>query len=337
MRKPLAILAVLVIGLTTWLVWPRSQSALVLYSAVDYGPRVARAFTRKTGIKVRVVTSSTGQLLARITAEGSRPSWDIAWFDGAVAASSLDKDGLLGNIPIDPSLLNPVGRKLMPVSQRWIPTGYTLSGVFVYRKNDAHPPSDFADLLTHQYHNGIGMNNPSISGPTFPLVAAMLKNSGGWPAGKSWLEKLAANGLHIFAKNKYTLQGLEQHKIRVALVQSSAGYALASKEPDEYAVRVPQQAYILPRVIVASKQLSPAKRKLVLAFVKYALSDDAERNSMQHGHADGFFWPVTAAFKYHRKALPDAHDMALSTLDPTHWGPLEAAINSWFNRKIVNQ
>ena len=337
MRRLFIVMGIVVFGMILWLAWPTSNNSLVLYSAVDYGPLVARGFTRKTGIKVRVVRSSTGQLLARISAEGSRPSWDIAWFDGAIAASSLNENGLLARIPVNPNLFNGMGKRLLPASQRWVPTGYTLSGVFVYRSAGIHPPADFAGLLAGKYHAAVGMNNPSISGPTFPLVAAMLKANGGWPSGKKYIEKLAGNGLHVFAKNRYTLQGLNEHKIKIAIVQSSAAYALVSKDPAKYAVSVPREAYILPRVLVVSKGLSRRKMKIVREFIRYALSQNVIKSSMEHGHSDGYFWPVSANVKFHKKVLPDVRKLHISALDPSRWGGVEATINSWFSSHIVNR
>lgn len=336
MRKVFIVLGILVVGLMIWLLWPQNSDSLVLYSAVDYGPLVAKGFEKKTGIKVRVVTSSTGQLLARIAAEGSRPSWDIAWFDGAIAASSLDKNGLVAKISVKPTLFNNVGKRLLPPSLKWIPTGYTLSGVFVYKAKGIRPPMGFDGLVRKKYHASVGMNNPAISGPTFPLVAAMLKRNGGWPLGKAYLDKLASSGLHVFAKNKYTLQGLEQGKIRIAMVQSSAAYALVSKYPSKYAVSLPREAYILPRVIVASKGLSKRKMKMVRAFVKYALSRAVIKRTMKRGHSDGYYWSVSSSSHFHRKILPAAQTLHLSTLEPAHWGDLEATINNWFTSHIVN-
>ena len=74
--KKLAIVGMILaaaLGLSLWLLMPRSGQGLVLYSAVDYGPGVARAFTKRTGIPVKVVELSTGALLARVSAEGLEP------------------------------------------------------------------------------------------------------------------------------------------------------------------------------------------------------------------------------------------------------------------------
>ena len=143
--------------------------------------------------------------------------------------------------------------------------------------------------------------------------------------------------MHVFAKNKYTLQGLEENKIKIAMVQSSAAYALAKENPGVYEVSVPREAYILPRVLVASKGMSRRKMKMVLEFIRYAISSKVIKGSMEHGHSDGYFWPVTANCHFHRKELPDARKLDISTLDPARWGALEATINNWFSGQIVNR
>src|SRR6266702_3878028 len=70
-------------------------TGLTLYSAQGYDSDVAKAFQQQTGIPVKLVDDSTGNLLAKITAERNNPQWDVAWFDGNVTMQTLDDQGLL--------------------------------------------------------------------------------------------------------------------------------------------------------------------------------------------------------------------------------------------------
>ena len=63
---------------------PALSADLVLYDALDFSGKVAKAFEAKTGLKVDVVEpGSTGETLGKIAAEGSNPQFDIVWIDGS--------------------------------------------------------------------------------------------------------------------------------------------------------------------------------------------------------------------------------------------------------------
>lgn len=337
MRKSLALAAVVIVGLAAWLLWPASRRGLVLYSAVDYGPLVARAFSRKTGIPVHVVTSSTGQLLARISAEGDHARWSLAWFDGAVAAAGLDRAGRLARHIVPRGLLTREGAALVPRDGAWVPTAYTLAGVFVSRRGEPRPPSDWRALTGAAMHGRLGMNDPAISGPTYPLLAGMLEQAGGWPAGKSYLEALRRNGIKVYPKNKATLAALKAGRISVALVQSSAAYALVRASHGRYAVTLPRPAFRLPRVIVEAAGLSPQQRREAQEFVRFALSPQIVARSMRKGEADGLFWPVSMGAGAAPPVLPDPASVDTATLAPAYWGALEGEINAWFARTVAGQ
>jgi iron(III) transport system substrate-binding protein len=210
MRKRIAILfAAGILVIAAILLWPSPEDGLVLYSGLDYGPAVAAAFSKETGIKIQVVRLATGSLLARMSAQGRHPDWDVAWFDGATAAAALDGAGLLQrNLP-PPAQLNSIGQSLVSADGAFIPTGFTLAGVFI--SDPARlpaAPATWPGLAAPGLRNAVGMNDPSISGPTFPMLAGMLDQAGGWPAGQGYVAALKANGLQMFDKNDATLAAL---------------------------------------------------------------------------------------------------------------------------------
>src|SRR4051812_29831891 len=90
-----------------------SAPALVVYSAQGYDAPVTDAFTKATGIQVKLVDDSTGPLLTKIAAEGNNPQWDVLWVDGDTAFASLDKQTML--TAYTPSVkFNPTAQALMP-------------------------------------------------------------------------------------------------------------------------------------------------------------------------------------------------------------------------------
>ena len=68
---------------------------LVVYSAQGYDHAMTAAFTKATGIPVKLDDNSTGPLLTQIEASKNNPNWGLLWVDGATAFAGLDTQGLL--------------------------------------------------------------------------------------------------------------------------------------------------------------------------------------------------------------------------------------------------
>ena len=182
---------------------------LVVYSAQGYDSVVTKAFTQATGIPVKLVDDSTGPLLTKIAAEKNNPQWDLLWVDGDTAFASLDTQGQL--LPYEPvAPLNAVGTALVPKNHAYVPVSTTVVPALIYNSaRTTAVPATYADLLTAAYSGKVGMNDPSQSGPTFPLIAGLMNQlggtTGGVAAGESYLRKLKANGLHVYPTNGDTL------------------------------------------------------------------------------------------------------------------------------------
>ena len=72
-----------------------SKVTLVVYSAQGYDSAMTKAFTKATGIPVKLDDNSTGPLLTQIEASKNNPNWGLLWVDGATAFAGLDTQGLL--------------------------------------------------------------------------------------------------------------------------------------------------------------------------------------------------------------------------------------------------
>lgn len=326
--------ATIIVVVAVLVLWPAGKRGLVLYTALDYGTAVGKAFTKKTGIPVRTIRLSTGALLARITAEGEHPDWDIGWFDGSTAAVALDDASLLAHGLTPPVPLTAQGSAMLPKDGAYLPTGFTLAGVFVMKKDSGvPPPASWADLTAPAYHGIVGMNDPAISGPTYPALAGMLKQAGGWPQGKHYVEALKANGLQIFAKNDATLAALRAGTIKLAIVQSSAGVNVATNIDKDVEVIYPHPAFILPNVIVLPKGLHGRLRSEAESFIAFAESPEGQKIRIHEGAGDGYYWPVTAS-PAPLSALPALSTLDLATLDAARWGKREKTVVAWFAHAI---
>ena len=338
MKQLLGVAAACVMFLTgaMALVWPVSHQGLVLYSAVDYGAAVGAAFTRETGVPITVIPVSTGALIAKVSAEGRHASWSLIWFDGDEAMSNLDRAGLLAP-GLTPNLpWTDLGSHLLPKNGAWTPTGITLAGVYSYSRGLHLVPSSWDDLLSPQLNWAVGINNPAISGPMFPLLAGVLASHGGWPSGKSFLLALQARGLHTYSKNDNTLAALKSGDIAVAITQSSAALKAEVRDPSRL-VGVPDPAFVLPSVIAASALLSDSERRIARDFIRFTLRPDIQALRMRCGGADGFFWPIIEGVENPNPIMPPLSGMRLEILDPVYWGAREQEVNTWFASAVVGE
>src|SRR4029450_4838578 len=93
------VLLVAVLALTLARPVPAQGPEVVVYSARHYGQEAAfEAFTRKTGIAVKVLTGQTGELLERLKAEGERTPADVLVTVDAGNLWNVGRAGLLGKV-----------------------------------------------------------------------------------------------------------------------------------------------------------------------------------------------------------------------------------------------
>jgi iron(III) transport system substrate-binding protein len=314
---------------------------LTLYAAEGYDSVMAKAFTKQTGIPVKLDDDSTGPLLTKITAEKNNPQWSLFWADGDTAFASLDKQGLLLDYTPTASYTT-VGQQLVPTDHSYSPTGTTVMAALIYNSAKVSTvPTSYQELLTAAYKGKVGMNDPSQSGPTFPFIAGIMNQlggeSGGVKAGEGYFSALKGNGVHIYPTNGDTLHALETGQIDYGLIQSSAatGETIKVKPTAGYAPKIVYlpKSTLLPSAIAIDKGASPAVQAEAKKFVDFALSP-AGQAIMQTGDpsGDSLFWPIVDSVN----ALPTlpAFPTQYQRIDPYFWGPLENQVNTWFDTNV---
>ena len=167
-----------------------AKVTLVVYSAQGYDSRHDQAFTKATGIPVKLDDNSTGPLLTQIEASKNNPNWGLLWVDGATAFAGLDSQGLLlkGFEP------RAAGTRSAPSrcprqelhADRRDPDG---RAGLQHDQGARTRPTTWQELLSSQWKGAVGMNDPSQSGPTFPFIAGMMNYLGGVSAGESVLHQ----------------------------------------------------------------------------------------------------------------------------------------------------
>jgi iron(III) transport system substrate-binding protein len=308
---------------------------LVVYSAQGYDSAMTKAFTKATGIPVQLDDNSTGPLLTQIEASKNNPKWGLLWVDGDTAFAGLDTQGLLLK-GYEPSVTwNALGTSVVPKDQSYAPTGVTLMGILAYNKQKVtNPPTTWQALESAAWKGQVGMNDPSQSGPTFPLIAGVMNYLGGVSKGETYFSSLKSNGLIIHPTNGPTLQALTSGQINLALVQSSAAIG-ATLSDKNIGIKYLSPATLLPSAIGIDAKASPQVQAEAKQFISFVLSP-AGQQVMQSGDptGDSLYYPVVNGVNP-LSALPSLASVKTQSINPYTWGPQEATINNWFDSDIV--
>jgi iron(III) transport system substrate-binding protein len=308
---------------------------LVVYAAEGYDTAEGKAFQKATGIPTQVDDNSTGPLLTQIEASKNNPKWGLLWVDGPTAFAGLDDEGMLLK-GFEPNVKwNSLGSQSVPADKSYIPTGVTMMGIVAYNKNKVpNPPTTYQALESSQWKGEVGMNDPSQSGPTYPLIAGVMNYLGGVSAGEKYFTALKANGLVINPTNGPTLQALTSGRINLALVQSSAAIG-AQLSDKNIGLEYLDPATLLPSAIGIDAHAPAQEQKEAEEFVNFVFSP-AGQHVMQTGDptGDSLFYPVIQG-ENPLPALPPLSSVKTQTINPYTWGPQEGTINDWFDSNIV--
>ena len=167
-------------------------------------------FTAETGVKVELLSMSSGEVLSKLRAEGGTPSADL-WFGGGIDAfMSAKEDGLLEQVTFDAA--ENLAAEFKDSEGYWYSKGITIVGFLV---NDVlledlglTAPTSWADLLKEEYAGEIIMSNPAVSGTNYSVVNALLQTLGeeeGWEYFEALNENIAYYGRRgSDPKNKVT-------------------------------------------------------------------------------------------------------------------------------------
>ena len=312
-------------------------TGLTLYSAQGYDSDAAKAFQQQTGIAVKLVDDSTGNLLAKIAAEGNNPQWDVAWFDGNVTMQTLDDQGLLLKWT-SPNLGNftDQGLKVVPSDHAYYPTGITAAGVIVYNTKHvpaAGLPQDWNDLLKPAYKNMVAENDPAFSGPAYPFIAGVAQVLGGEDQGKQFFTQLKANGDKIFQTNDPTLSSVETGAREFGIIQDSAYYG-AKKAGQPLGVIYPTSGVAaLPSEVsisAKSKHLACAQQ-----FVNWLLSANGQAAMTHHDPTDGDTYFIEIIKGVTPVVQRQTDGINFVTLDVPKWAGVETELKQWFHNNIV--
>lgn len=294
----------------------------------DFDAVIPDLFKEKTGYDVEVVTGNGAETMSRIEAEKGNPQWDVVWMDSMYDIYNLDADGelLTGYTPENASGLTDFFQNLVPEDHCFYPTGAHAAGVLVYRNDiwsEEDAPKSFDDLSDPKYKDAVGMADPGVAAPAYPLAAYFMEQKG-LEDGEAWFTSLFENGMKVYPKNPQVVKALSSGEISIAMLQESNAYKMVA-DGEPVTIVWPQEG-APASVRVAAISASTKQPEIAQAFVNFLLDPSVQQALVDTGD-EGYFTPSVDGVN----AKEDREkDPKLSAADVKFGTENEADIKAWF-------
>lgn len=306
---------------------PVQTKPLIVYLN-DFDDVIADMFKEATGYDVEVVSGNSAEIMSRIAAEKGNPQWDVVWIDSMYDVYNLAGDGeLITDFePENAVNLTDFSKTLVPENKCMYPTDIHAAGVLVYRNDvwsEADAPKTFADLTDEKYKDQVGMADPGVAAPAYPL-AAYFMDTLGLEAGEEYFTTLFDHGLKVFPKNPQVVQALAGGDISIAMLQETNAYDMvASGEP--ITIIWPEDgAPGSTRVAAISAQSE--QPEIAKMFVNFLLDAKTQQALVDTGD-EGYFEPSVNGVNAKAERDPNAK---LAVADEVFGAENEADIKAWF-------
>ncbi|HEY91656.1 MAG TPA: ABC transporter substrate-binding protein [Dehalococcoidia bacterium] len=161
------------------------EKVLSMYVAYGGPDIIAEEFEKATGIKIELLTMSSGEVLTRLRAEKDNPRTDI-WFGGGSDAFIQAKEENLISAYSSPNAesVNPAFRD---ADGYWTGVSLVVVGFLVNNNRLADKgldvPETWSDLSSPDYKDELMASNPNSSGTAYTTVSGILQVMGedkGW-------------------------------------------------------------------------------------------------------------------------------------------------------------
>lgn len=306
---------------------PVQTKPLIVYLN-DFDDVIADMFKEATGYDVEVVSGNGAEIMSRIAAEKGNPQWDVVWIDSMYDVYNLAGDGELMTDfePENAVNLTDFSKTLVPENKCMYPTDIHAAGVLVYRNDvwsEADAPKTFADLTDEKYKDQVGMADPGVAAPAYPL-AAYFMDTLGLEAGEEYFTTLFDHGLKVFPKNPQVVQALAGGDISIAMLQETNAYDMvASGEP--ITIIWPEDgAPGSTRVAAISAQSE--QPEIAKMFVNFLLDAKTQQALVDTGD-EGYFESSVNGVNAKAERDPNAK---LAVADEVFGAENEADIKAWF-------
>ena len=306
---------------------PEQTEPLLVYLN-DFDAVIGDMFKEATGYDVEVVVGNGAETMSRIEAEKSNPQWDVVWIDSMYDIYNLSQDGSLLTDwePENAANLTEFSKSLVPENKCFYPTGTHAAGVLVYRNDvydDTTAPKTIDDLTDPRFTDQVGMADPGVAAPAYPLAAEIMYEKG-MEAGQEYFSTLFSQGLKVYPKNPQVVQALASGEISVALLQESNAYEMVNSGEPITIVWPEDGAPGSTRV--AAINASTDQMEIAKMFVNFLLDPETQQTLANTGD-EGYFEPSVEGVEMKADRDPNAK---LETADVAWGAEHEADIKAWF-------
>ena len=242
-------------------------------------------FSEETKAKVEFLSMSSGEVIAKIKAEGGKPMADV-WFGGGIDAFMKAKEeGLLEMYK--PQGFDKIKEGFKDEEGYWISKGITVVGFLVnnelLKEKKLEAPKTWEELADPKYKDEIIMANPAISGTSYSNVKGILDLYGdekGW----QYLEKLNSNVKFYGKRGKDPQEKTVAGEFAIGIIPIDKS-AFDVAEKNNLTAIYPDQLFWVPEGVAIFKN-SP-NQELAKAFEDFILRPDIQQMIAELDGKDG--------------------------------------------------
>ncbi|UFU03853.1 extracellular solute-binding protein [Ruania suaedae] len=296
-----------------------------------FGPTLSEQFTADTGIETEIADLGGGEILARIAAEANNPQWDVVMLDGHGSLQALAGQGqLLTDLaPANLANLTDEGQDLVPADRSWIPFSQHAAAVIAYNTDslDAGESPQSWDALTDPAYAPLGMADPAVAAPAYPVVSHFFESLGSDQA-EEYFTTIIDNGFNVYEKNGPVGEALISGEVPVAALQEQNVYGLMEVgEPVDFVW--PESG--VPGVVRAAAISAETPRPCAASkLVDWILDPGNVEYLMENGGNDGTFTPYVEGVDTSSLPADRPAEGRLLITDADFAAQNEADIKDWF-------
>lgn len=189
---------------------------LTVYTALpeENAQTIFEAFEEETGITVKGVRLSAGEIYARVQAEANNPQVALWWGTSIETLNVAAEDGLLE--PYSSPMIENVPEQFRDPNGIWTPAILQITIVMTNKdfleENNLNPPTTWNDLLDPVYKGNIAIAHPATSGMSYSWLTACLTRFGE-EEGFEYLKALDENILQYYKSSNSPPQMVSLNEI----------------------------------------------------------------------------------------------------------------------------
>lgn len=305
---------------------PQEEKILSMYVAYGNPELVAQEFEKDTGIKVNLITMSSGEVITRLRAEAANPQTDV-WFGGGSDAFIQAKDENIIQAYKSPGA-SKVDSAFKDADGYWTGVSLVIVGLLVNKNRlnskKLEMPETWADLADPQYKGELIASAPAKSGTSYTTVSGLLQSLGeeeGW----KFLDEMYKNIPYLEQSGSGPVTKSMQGEFAIGIVPDPHNPPYENPEANLAAV-FPKDgvlAWPSPVAIVTGAKHPNNARK----FVDWCLSDRGQLVLMEASPRV----PVTDVKPI--GAVPSLSNLNLIPYDVLKWGNERNRVLEEFNRR----